>query len=78
MKRVSPEPVADPRPLAIDDVTVHPDEVFYVPSGETLGVLDLDVKAGGTFIADGEVEVFGDLIGGGSIAGSGSLTDLTL
>jgi len=78
MKRINSEPVADPRPLEISDLTVHPSEVLYVPSGKTLGVLDLDVKDTGTLVVDGEIEVFGDLTGSGSIDGTGTVTDRTL
>jgi len=67
-----------PASLIVDNLTVRAGEVMFVPSGEEIGVMDLVVEDTATIVVDGYVEVFGDLVGAGTVSGSGEVTDRVL
>lgn len=55
------------------DVVIPAGGIYYVPSGDVWGVLALTVEAGAELRIDGEVHVWGDVSGAGTITGEGEL-----
>jgi hypothetical protein len=59
----------------LEDVTVVDGQTAYVPAYEQFGVLDLTVESNATLVVDGNIAVFGDILGGGTITGEGEVAD---
>lgn len=60
--------------VLIGSLSIPDNETAYLSSNEQVGVIDLSVGSGATFIVDGEVEVFGNINDDGTITGSGTVS----
>jgi hypothetical protein len=63
------------RLYGLEDVTIPEDDEYYVPRDEQWACKNLTVKTGATLTVDGEVDVFGSVVGGGTINGLGTVND---
>ena len=59
----------------LSDMTIVDGQTAYVPAYEQFGVLDLTVESNATLVVDGNIDVFGDILGGGTITGEGEVAD---